>query len=392
MSVRVLRLESEKGKKVSVLIEGDHPLHPEGGGQPGDSGVFFSDNCDGFILNTRKDNGLCVLDLKLKSGELKEGDLKEGDLLEIERDEVRHSVLSRMHSGEHVFSRVMEDMRSGLSVYKVAVGEGRTGVYLRYDGDLDWDFLFEAEDRAREVVKASLPVEALVLPIEEAKELDGLKARWDRVSDEAIRVVRIPEFDLIACSGSHVENTSDIGTLFVESFKGSSPEWEVVFSLDSDRDVLYSREMRRLISRANCRYDEVGKTMDRLGEENGSLRKQLAKVQQYVTLPWETRDLDGLTFDVLHSIGLPKELVTSSCRKRAEGRPDSIVLALIDDGVSRTTPFMLCVGGDFTFDSKGLLGSNELKVRGGGRGGVLSGQTECRSLDVWLKVCRGFIS
>lgn len=388
MSVRVLKLDNEKGKKASVLIDGDHFLHPEGGGQPGDSGFFSSDNCDGFILNTRKDeDGFFVLDLKLKSGEL-----KEGDLLEVERDDVRHSVLSRMHSGEHVLSRVMEDIRPGLSVYKVAVGEERTGVYLRYDGDLDWDFLFEAEDRAREVVRSSLPVETLVLPIDEAKGLDGLKARWDRVSDEFIRVVRIPEFDLIACSGSHVENTSDIGTLFVESFKGSSPEWEVVFSLDSDRDVLYSREMRRLISRANCRYDEVGKIMERLGDENGSLRKQLAKVQQYVTLPWETIVLEGLTFDVLHSVGLPKELVTSSCRKRAEGRSDSIVLALIDDGVGRAIPFMLCVGGDFSFDSKGLLDSNELKVRGGGRGGVLSGQTECRSLDVWLKVCRGIIS
>lgn len=377
---QVLDVKPQGGKRFLIAVSGADGMHPEGGGQPGDSGSFSWDGGEGTILNIlkKKDEGI-VLDVTIKKGEV-----SRDIVIDLARDDARHETLSRMHSGEHVLSRVMENMKPGLSVYKVAVGEERTSVYFRYKGDIDWDFLFSAETAARSVVRSALPVEALELPIEEAKSLEGLKARWDRVDDAIIRVVRIPGFDIIACSGSHVSNTSMIGEICVESFKGTSPEWELTFSL-GDRFGFFSREMRRLVSSLHCAPDEVGKIIERLMDENGLLKKQIARINPYVSLPWEEMDCCGVKLSLSSPVGLTGDLVSGAARRRAEAS-GGVVLALMDDGESPRIPFILCDPGEL-IDIKPLLSRPELDARGGGRGGMISGQTGCRSMATWARLC-----
>lgn len=348
-------------------------MHQEGGGQPGDSGDLLWDGGKAKVINTLKGGVLEVL--------LEKGSLVEGMEVSLHRDEGRNAILSRMHSAEHVLSRVMENLKPGLSVYKVAVGEGRTGVYMRYDGDVDWDFAFQAEKEARAVVSSAIPVEILEVSEDEARSMKGLKARWDRLSDSLIRVVRIPGFDLIACSGSHVSNTSQIGDICVESVRGSAPEWEISFSL-GDGLYLYSQEMRRLISKLNCPPREVGKIIDRLTEENHSCKRYLAKVAPYVELPWQESTLNGTRISYCIPVGLPTDLLSQCGRKRSVD-VGGIVIVISDDGVSARVPFMLW-DRDENLNIKELLSSPELEARGGGRGGSISGQAGCRSMEKWL--------
>lgn len=382
---QVLEAKPQGGKRFLLTVSGVRDMHPEGGGQPGDSGNFSWDGGEGVILNTLKNGGAdLILDVTVKKGQP-----SQGDAIQIVRDDRRHNVLTRMHSGEHVLSRVMEDMKPGLRVYKVAVGEEKTSVYLNYDGDIDWDFLFSAEAEARSVIRSALPVDIIEMPIDEAKSMEGLKARWDRVKDDTIRVVKIGDFDLNACSGTHVHDTSVVGELCVESFKGSSPEWEVVFSL-GDRFGYYSREMRRLVSGLHCGSDEVGKIIRRLSDENSRLKKQLAKVGPYVVLPWEEADLNGIKLSCSSPMGIPGELVSGAVRRRAE-ESGGVVLALMDDGESKKIPFIL-LDSQKLLDTKKLLSSPELDARGGGKGGMVSGQTGCRSMATWVRMCLQEIS
>ncbi len=381
MSIRVMEVRREK-KNAVFLVEGA-VWRPEGGGQPGDSGTISWTGGSGSVTNTRKArDGLLYLDVSGLSGAI-----DVGFEITLQRDEQRRWLLSRMHSGEHVLSRVMENIRPDLRVYKVAVGEECTTIFFRYEGAVDWDFFFDAENQARTIIDARLPVEILKLSLDEAKALPGLKARWDRVSYDTIRVVRIPGFDLNACSGSHVSDTGEIGTISVESFKGSAPEWEVTFSISSDRDRDLARGMRQVLSQLHCRPDEIVKLVERLGTENATLRKQLQKLQPYVFLPWEERLIGSISCDVVHVVGLPRELVAAEARKKMREAGDRLVLAIADNGESHAVPFVLCWGGSVNVDVRTLLNCEALGARGGGKGGILSGQTKCRSLDVWLKAC-----
>lgn len=382
---QVLDVKPQGGNKYSLTVQPLLDMRPEGGGQPGDSGTFSWDGGEGSILNTRKNpGGGLLLDVSLKKGQI-----SKDTAISVFRDDLRREILTRMHSGEHILSRVMEDMKPELQVYKVAVGEDKTAVYFHCDGQIDWDFLFSAEDKARSVIKAALPVQILEMPIEKAKVMEGLKARWDRVKDETIRVVKIGDFDLNACSGTHVQDTSEVGELCVESFKGSSPEWEVTFSL-GDRFSYYSRKLRRLISELHCGPDDIEKIIQRLSDENSRLKKQLAKVGPHVVIPWEETELETVKISCGSFIGFPPELVSSAARRKSEDF-DGVVLALMDDGESPKIPFTLLDPKGY-LDTKKLLSNQELGARGGGKNGMVSGQTTCKSLPVWLKLCRQEVS
>lgn len=380
MKAQISSIEKGAGKVLLVTIDGPSGMHPEGGGQPGDSGRLSWVEGKAKILNTRK-NG--VMEIVLEKGEL-----APGTEVSLERDEARSFLLSRMHSAEHVLSKIMETLKPGLSIYKVAVGEERTGVYFRYDDDVDWDFISQVEKEARAIVSSAMAVEILEIPIDEARSIEGLKARWDRVEDEVISIVKILGFDLNACSGSHVSNTSQIGDIWVESIKGSVPEWEISFSL-GEGEHLYSQEMRRLASRLNCSPQEVGKIIDRLTEENQSSKKYLSKVANYVELPWQESSLKGVKVSYCSPVGFPADILSQCGRKRVN-EVGGVVLVLCDDGDSPRIPFMLW-DHDVILDVKVLLSSPDLEAKGGGRAGSISGQTGCRSTDRWLGAIEGVL-
>ncbi|MGD9822255.1 MAG: alanine--tRNA ligase-related protein, partial [Aminobacteriaceae bacterium] len=147
----------EKKKKFTLLLSGGE-LHPSGGGQPGDSGILWTENFRFRIDDTEKrDGGVAV------TGKAEKGSPAAGMEVEGEADLERHHLLSRMHTGEHILSRALEKAHSGLRVFKVAVGCAETSVYLTWGGDLGWDMLFEAEKEGNRIVAENLPVETLLL-------------------------------------------------------------------------------------------------------------------------------------------------------------------------------------------------------------------------------------
>ncbi len=118
--------------------------------------------------------------------------------------------------------------------------------------------LFEAEKEGNRIVAGDLPVETVLLSKEEAEKLPGIKGNWGRIADETIRVVRIPGFDTIACSGSHVSSTGEVGDLFVTGYRGTAPDWEIKFTVNgAEMRREYSETARRLVRRIGCRLNQV---------------------------------------------------------------------------------------------------------------------------------------
>jgi alanyl-tRNA synthetase len=106
------------------------------------------------------------------------------------------------------------------------------------------------------------------------------------LEDERIRVVSIPDVDVIACSGTHVERTDQVGRLFVTGYGGSPPEWEFSFTVHGEsRLAECGKVLRRLSRRIGCSVGEIEKVYDRVQEERGTLAKVLDKVKPYLDFP-----------------------------------------------------------------------------------------------------------
>jgi Ser-tRNA(Ala) deacylase AlaX len=79
----------------------------------------------------------------------------------------------------------------------------------------------QIEDRVNEVIALHLPVKMEFVTHEEARQIQGLDlSKLPDDASETLRIVRIGDYDVCACIGEHVDNTSQIG-----SFKIISHDW-----------------------------------------------------------------------------------------------------------------------------------------------------------------------
>jgi alanyl-tRNA synthetase len=378
----IIKVLSRKGKEARLELE-ETRFHASGGGQPGDTGRLVSPGFSAEVTDCFRDGGSVVLSAKVREGEPSVG-LK----VRAEVNLSRQALLSRMHSGEHVLSRVLESTHDGLEVYKVAVAEEETTVFMHWNGELGWDLLFEAENGANEVISRDLPVSARFYEPREAREIPGLKANWDRLGDEPIRVVTIPGFDCIACSGTHVSSTGQIGGILVTGYRGTAPEWEVKFTVHRERALdEYSRVMRVLLRKVSCPLDKLEKVYDRLQEEKQALARAMDKVKGMLVLPWDIQRIGSKTLSFVLLPGFLPEMAVPAIKALIEGDPSAIGLVLIPSGEGHEGNFILACGPEAGIDLRDVLKKHpELKARGGGAPGWVNGVTGLAIVSRWVEV------
>lgn len=68
-----------------------------------------------------------------------------------------------------------------------------------------------------EVIRLHLPVSIEFMSQQEAKDIVDL-SKLPEDASETLRIVRIGGYDVCACIGLHVENTSEIGTFKIISY------------------------------------------------------------------------------------------------------------------------------------------------------------------------------
>ena len=84
----------------------------------------------------------------------------------------------------------------------------------------------QIEAAVNEVISRNLPVTIEFLPKEEAAGIVDLSKLPEGVS-ETLRIVRVGDYDACACIGSHVVNTSEIGTFTILSHDYEDGRWRV---------------------------------------------------------------------------------------------------------------------------------------------------------------------
>ncbi len=378
---RILQVVSRKGKDATLVLE-ENRFHVSGGGQPGDKGRLLAPGFSAEVTDCFREGEQEVLSARILQGEPAEG-------LEVlaEVDLERQDLLSRMHSAEHILSRVLENRHQGLKVFKVAVGEEETTVFLNWDRQLDWSMLFEAEDEANEVIARDLPVTIRLFSPEEAQGIEGLKANWDRLGKEPVRVVTIPGFDCIACSGTHVSSTSRVGGILVTAFRGTAPDWEVKFTVHRDRILKeYSRVVRVLLRKVSCPLEKLEKVYDRLQEERQALARSLDKAKGMLSIPWETRTVGSRPLRVAVLPGMLPEMAVPGLKSLVESDAHSLGLVLVPSAEGTEGSFILACGAEAGIDLRKLVREHpELMARGGGSPGWVTGSTKVPNAKAWIE-------
>lgn len=189
-----------------IIITDRTPFYGESGGQAGDCGFITTENGRARIFETTKIDGRWI-----HSGVVEDGVFHVGAVCKMEVDRSRRLSAERNHSATHLLQRALQKVL-GSQVHQA--GSSVTAERLRFDFNhtqaLTKEELAMVEDEVNAAIYADYPVETQVMDIEEAKKL-GAMALFGEKYGAQVRVVKMGDYSMEFCGGTHVKNTASIG-------------------------------------------------------------------------------------------------------------------------------------------------------------------------------------
>ena len=212
---------------VATDVSGDgHPLvvldrtvfYPGGGGQPSDRGLIVraADGRSWAVRSAAKVGGEIVHELEIDE----QGPPAVGDQLSIDLDWARRFALMRTPPALHALCGVVwRDYGAQVTGGNMEPGTGRMDFeFERMSGDL----VDEIEAKVNHELGQGLEVRVDVLPRAEAFAIPDLirtKVNLLPPGIDEIRTIEIVGLDLQADGGTHVANTTEVGTIRVTGYE-----------------------------------------------------------------------------------------------------------------------------------------------------------------------------
>ena len=215
-----------EARVADVDASGEAPLvvldrtifYPGGGGQPADRGMLLraADGQAWTVRGARKSGGDIVHELEPEGTPPP----ARGDLLTVDLDWPRRYALMRTHTALHALCGVVwRDHGAKVTGGNMVPGSGRMDFeFERMSGDL----VAEIEASVNAELAAKRDVRVNVLPRAEAFAIPDLirtKINLLPAGIEEIRTIEIVGLDLQADGGTHVSNTSEVGSIRVTGYE-----------------------------------------------------------------------------------------------------------------------------------------------------------------------------
>lgn len=298
----------------------------------------------------------------------------------------------QQHSGQHLLSagfvRVL-----GAPTVSFHLGREDSTIDLDLPG-LTWDAAHTVERDVNAVICENRPVE--VFFVDEA-DVDALHLRRPPKVGGTIRIVRIADYDTVACGGTHVPRTGAVGILKIvriERYKGGTrvafkcggraladyqAALRTVQETSADLSV-HSTDLREAVARLT---DDLKETRRALGAAEDALMALEAE-----RLWQETSERDGIRWVVAHLADRSYEQARSVASSLA-ARPHTVALLAVADpkGVR-----LVCERGEDlpAVDAAAILRgvAERLGGRAGGMPSLAQGGAPERDAAVVLEVLR----
>jgi misacylated tRNA(Ala) deacylase len=194
-----------------IVLDGTH-FYPEGGGQPADHGRLDWPNGAADVVDVQKEHGDVRHYLGPVNGALPSVGVEAKGVIDWDR----RQTLRRMHTAQHVVSKVVLDEFDAQTAGN-QIHTDRSRIDFE-PADFDGDDVAFIEERTNAVIEEDLSVEKMEMPRAEAEEQtpEG-RGLLDLIPDhvDPLRMVKIGDFDLCPCGGTHVDQLQEIGPIHI---------------------------------------------------------------------------------------------------------------------------------------------------------------------------------
>ena len=203
--------EAKAGDEVEIVTN-QTPFYGESGGQVGDKGIIYSNDCKVIINDTQKQMG----DIYVHYGKIEKGSLKVNQTVNLQIDIQRRNNARAYHSATHLLH---EALRRTLGKHVTQKGSLVSPEKLRFDFShnkiIDDKEIIKIEKYVNDMVNTAADVKTRIMTPKEAVEKGALAMFGEKYGDE-VRVLSMGKenggfFSTELCGGTHVRNTKDIG-------------------------------------------------------------------------------------------------------------------------------------------------------------------------------------
>lgn len=258
-------ISCEQGKQGYEVILEETAFYPEGGGQPADMGWL---------------NEIRVIDVRERAGEVihicdKQVAVGDGVVGKLDWDRrFRHM---QQHTGEHIFSGLIH---KHFGYDNIGFHMGKDFITIDFDGLLNDEEMQMIETEANRSVFENREVNC-GYPSKE--ELDALDYRSKKALQGDIRIVEVPDADICACCGTHVNRTGEIGIIKVtgnEKYKGGSRiflqiGWQALADYRIKTD-----NVQKITALLSAKPELVGNAVEKLQQGFGEQKLQLSQLKK----------------------------------------------------------------------------------------------------------------
>ena len=269
---------ASEGDKVSIVVD-KTPFYAEMGGQVGDCGTMHNDNCDIKINDCVKFGG----NKFIHTGVVENGQIKVGDTIDLDIDVKTRMDIARNHTATHILQAALREV--------LGSHIEQAGSYVSKDR-LRFDFThFEAiskEDLARvehivnEKILASIPVKMEEMPMEEAKKLGAMALFGEKYGD-VVRVVSVGDYSVEFCGGTHISNSSQIGSFKIISETGVAAGTRRIEALTGAGVLNYYEDvdylLNNIFSTLRTNSKNIISKIEHVFEENKQLSSELESLK-----------------------------------------------------------------------------------------------------------------
>ena len=235
----------EKDEAGTVIVR-ETPFYATMGGQIGDSGVIRTDTGLFEVRDTVRLPGGRIGHV----GKVADGRLSVGERASLEVETVKRLDTCKNHSATHLLQKALQEV---LGSHVEQSGSYVDGERLRFDFSHSSAMTREELDRVEALVNEkiveNLPVVTEVMSLEEAKKT-GAMALFGEKYGEKVRVVRMGNFSVELCGGTHVANTGMISLFKILSESGVAAGVRRIEALTGKGVLDYYKNLERILEEA----------------------------------------------------------------------------------------------------------------------------------------------
>jgi alanyl-tRNA synthetase len=210
---------SSKREPEDLIFVAETPFYPEGGGQVGDRGVIEAENGSlAEVIDTRRLHGSIVHATRLLRGD--PHDFAVGRRVKLTVDRGRRDAAMLNHSATHILHYALRDIL-GTGVHQAGslVSPERLRFDFAHQGPVGDDNLITIEEEINARIRENAAVTVEEMPYDDAIKAGALAFFGDKYGD-VVRVVRMGDFSVELCGGTHVSRTGDVGFFKLEAESG----------------------------------------------------------------------------------------------------------------------------------------------------------------------------